>query len=133
MRSAAKRLNGHLRAVFPHLSESVEPGRYRPIGKVRFFVVMLLIAMDVGFGVWARSFAFNRDFYWRLMIPNLSVLGASMIGGLILWRVSLQTATMRRLNQACTLFEVTSVATATGSWSRSSTSGSPRSATVPPR
>ncbi len=109
MRSAAKRLTGHLRAIFPHLSEPVEPGRYRLVGKARFFVVMLLIAMDVGLGVWAKSFAANVDFYWRLMIPNLSVLGAAMIGGLILWRVSLQTATMRRLNQGCALFEMTSV------------------------
>ena len=65
----------------------------------------VFIAMNILAGLSAGSMGMDSEFYWHMMAPNLCLLGADLVLGLVVWRAELSLAAMRKVTMANVILE----------------------------
>jgi len=81
---------------------------YRWAGRLRVLILSIFLPLNFAAGFDTAAAGYQADFYWTGMMVNTPIVLADLLLNLVMWRARFEVPTLRRMNIASLLLEVTS-------------------------
>jgi hypothetical protein len=98
-----------LARAFPRFPHPVPVEVYRQIGKLRLVLAACFVAYNLLTGLSLDTLGLHRERWLLAQIPNLTLLVATALLGLVIWRGGLPASRLRQLTFVCVALEVGSL------------------------